>query len=181
MYELIANPSLFAVWERVFDNEAIDWEQVFEGFASTVDFPGVLYYRKLAAAFPQAKVILSIRDGESWYRSMSATIGSPELQERTAQNPDVVRFFAKAAAAAERETGLKLLDQSETDSRKIIARFNAFNEQVKRDIRPERLLIFNVSEGWAPLCNFLRVGVPTTPFPNTNSAAELRANRSRTD
>ena len=52
--------------------------------------------------------------------------------------------------------------------------YNDWVSEVKRTVPPERLLIFNVKEGWNPLCKFLDLPVPNQPFPNTNDSKMIK-------
>ena len=57
-----------------------DWDAVFEGFQSTTDYPACTYWRELAAFYPDASLILTVRDADSWFDSVSETIFSPQMQ-----------------------------------------------------------------------------------------------------
>ena len=160
------------LWEAVRDGEKPDWEAMFAGFASAVDMPTSLYYRRLSLAYPQTKIILTVRDAASWYRSAVATVwaaaplgqaGAPGAAERT----------ARVKAATIREVGFDILEDPRNEPL-TTALFDRYSAQVKRDIPPERLLIFDVGNGWEPLCAFLGVPVPQTPFPRENAAAEFQ-------
>lgn len=159
------------LWERAMDGETPDWETIFAGFAAAVDMPAHLYYRKLARAYPRAQVILTVRDPASWYRSSTATVWAPTGQRRAPEG-DGGRA-AKLRSATIRELGFDLLEDPANEA-VTTALFNRYNEQVKHDIPPERLLVFDVSDGWAPLCAFLGVPAPQTPFPSENPTAEFQ-------
>jgi hypothetical protein len=160
-----------ALWERAMDGEEPDWEAMFAGYSSAVDMPTHLYYRKLSRTYPQAKVILTVRDAASWYRSSAATVWAAAPPGPT-RPPDRLDRAAKMKAASIREVGFDVLEDPRNEPL-TMALFNRYSEQVKRDVTTERLLVFAVSEGWEPLCNFLGVPVPQTPFPRENAAAEF--------
>jgi hypothetical protein len=155
------------LWRRVDEGEPPDWEAIFAGFSSAVDVPTCLYYRKLATAYPQAKVILTVRDPAAWYRSANATVVVGQ-----ARAPGGVAQAARQKATTLREVGIDPLEDLSNEPL-TIALFNRYNEQVKRDIAPERLLVLDVQEGWEPLCGFLGVPVPGSPFPQTNSTDQF--------
>jgi hypothetical protein len=159
------------LWEAVRDGEAPDWEAIFAGYSSAVDMPACLYYRKLAFGYPQAKVILTVRDPISWYRSSIATVWAAQPPGQPSARRGTDRA-AKLKAATIREVGFNVLEDP-TDEPLTTALFDRYSEQVKRDVPPERLLVFDVREGWAPLCAFLGVPVPQTPFPRENATAEF--------
>jgi hypothetical protein len=57
----------------------------------------------------------------------------------------------------------------------MLDRFHRHNEDVKASVPPDRLLVYEVSQGWGPLCEFLGVPVPDTAFPQVNSTEEFQA------
>ena len=63
------------------------------------------------------------------------------------------------------------------DRAHAMAVFRAHTAEVRRTISPDRLLVYDVAEGWEPLCAFLGVAVPDTPFPYTNTTAEFQEAR----
>ena len=165
--------ALKAKWMRVvFDSGAPDWDAVFDGYRATVDWPSCAYYRELADHYPDAKVILTVRDADRWYESTQATIftgrqADTELAERT---DDWGRMV------------FKLINQdtfggNTRDRDHCIAVYRAHNEAVKRTIPPERLLVYEVGEGWEPLAAFLGVPVPDAPFPQANTTEEFQSRR----
>ena len=156
-----------ALWPRADEGATPDWEAIFAGFSSAVDVPTCLYYRKLAIAYPQAKVILTVRDPAAWYHSAKATIAVGQ-----ARAPGGAEQAAKQRTITIREVGLDLLEDLSNEPL-TIALFNRYTEQVKRDIALERLLVFDVKEGWEPLCGFLGAPVPKAPFPRTNSTGQF--------
>jgi len=160
------------LWEAARDGERPDWEAMFAGFSSAVDMPACLYYRKLSLAYPRAKIILTVRDPASWYRSAVATVWAPAPAGQ-AGAPGAAERAAKLRGATIREVGFDILEDPRNEAL-TTALFSRYSEQVKRDIPPQRLLLFDVRTGWEPLCTFLGVPVPQTPFPSENSAAEFQ-------
>ena len=171
MFELIANPGQGAIWERVFDGGDVDWDSVYGEYRSAVDAPTCYFYRELAMAYPEAKVILTVREPESWWRSARATTASEANLARFAASP-LAGFFTKAVASL-LERGSQ--PDAPADRDEAMSWFNRHTENVRRTIPPERLLTFEVSEGWAPLCQFLDVPLPSEPFPRTNSTGDFLA------
>lgn len=160
------------LWERAMDGENPDWEAIFTGFSAAVDMPTCLYYRKLSLAYPQAGVILTVRDPASWYRSSIATVWADEPSRQAGASGGGARA-ARLRAANLREVGFNILEDPRNEIL-TTGLFNRYSEQVKHDIPPERLLVFDVGEGWEPLCAFLGVAVPETPFPRENASAEFQ-------
>jgi hypothetical protein len=141
-----------------------DWDKVFEDFESTTDYPACTYWRELAEYYPDAKVVLTIRDADTWFDSVSQTIFSEELQGSLAGSPAETMMNGTIFDAF----GDKVKDRAfMTDW------FERRNQNVIDSVDPERLLVFSPKEGWAPLCSFLGVPVPEGPFPRVNSRDEL--------
>ncbi|WP_112062592.1 sulfotransferase family protein [Hyphomonas pacifica] len=143
-----------------------DFGAIYQGYVAAVDWPTAAFWRELAAAFPEAKIILSSRSPESWYGSISETILA------SVNIPDEAPPHVKAWLQMVR----KVLDRSLGTSREkddVIAAFVAHEAAVKAEIPAERLLVHEAKDGWAPLCEFLGVAVPDTPYPRTNSKEEF--------
>jgi hypothetical protein len=156
------------IWDRAANGERIGWEALFEEYQSAVDFPAAAFYRELAEYYPNAKVILTVRDSHRWLKSFNDTIRHPisePLPDRLAVWGEMVR---KAVLN-------RVFDGKVADDAHVVASYERHNVMVKRTIPPVRLLVYEVSQGWGPLCEFLRVPVPDEPFPKLNSTAEWRA------
>jgi hypothetical protein len=141
-----------------------DWEAIFDGFGSTTDYPACTYWRELAAYYPSAKVVLTVRDPDSWFDSVSETIFSGQMRDSLAGTP--VEAMMNGAIFAAFEGRVK-------DRAFMTDWFSRRNQQVIDALPPERLLVFSPKEGWNPLCDFLGVPVPSRPFPRVNSRDEL--------
>lgn len=168
MSELILHPETAPLWERAAAGEPVDWEEVLAGYRATVDWPACHFYRELAARYPAARVILTLRDPQSWFRSTQATILSNEHLEAVEERP-MAGFVNRAI--------LPMFDGRPHDREHAIAVFEHHNAQVRRAIAPERLLVYEVAEGWEPLCRFLGVPVPREPFPRANTTEDFRRGR----
>jgi hypothetical protein len=164
MAELIADLSRLPQWLRAADG-APDWEAVFAGFTATVDYPGCTYWRELAAFYPDAKVLLTVRDADDWFDSAQATIFSRPMRARIAGSP-MEGFFQKAVL---RDFGDRLDDRAF-----MTAAFERHNAAVRSAVPSERLLVYEVGEGWPRLCEFLGVPMPEAPFPRVNSREEMQ-------
>jgi hypothetical protein len=164
MAELIADLSRLPEWLRTLDGTP-DWEAVFAGFTATVDYPGCTYWRELAELYPDAKVLLTVRDPDDWFDSTQATIFSPPMRARIAGSP-MAAFFQEAVF---RDFGDRIDDRAF-----MTAAFERHNAAVRSSVPPERLLVYEVGEGWPRLCEFLGVPVPSAPFPRVNSREEMR-------
>ncbi|MEP7317269.1 MAG: sulfotransferase family protein [Panacibacter sp.] len=180
MAELFNHPEELIHFEKAEKGEDADWDTLFEGYQSAVDYPVTRYYKQLMKKYPDAKMIHTYREPESWYQSASQTIiwaskpsfgrilkmmlklpFSPGLRK---QMP-ILKFNGKLI---ESEFGK---DYKNKDS--VIDFYNRHNEDVLQTVPKEKLLVFDPKQGWAPLCNFLGVPVPQTPFPQTNKRDEF--------
>lgn len=183
MFEVMEKPDRVRLWHRIGGGERPDWAEVFAGYHATVDWPGAAYWRELADAFPQAKLILTIRDPHRWYDSAFKTIfGFPMRRHGWLEHQafTMVRKLNPSAAEVpmmldrviwDRVFDGRMFDGSDADRAYAIERFHRHTEEVKAYVPQDRLLIFDVAEGWEPLCAFLGLPVPDEPFPRINDAA----------
>lgn len=166
MVEVFKNPAAPGWWyEAGLDPQHADWAKIFAGFAATVDWPNATYYKELADAYPDAKVILTERDPDVWFESTQATIFKDDIP------PDVEAPFPKML----RKVVYELFDARMHDRNHVISVYLAHNARVRETIAPERLLVYEVAQDWAPLCDFLGVAVPAQAMPKVNSREEFAA------
>ncbi len=175
MSELMQNPQHWPTWERVFDEQPINWEDIYKDYLAAVDTPNDAFYRELAAFYPEAKLILTVRDPDSWYRSVSATVWSDEVQSRLLRGGPLAGVMTKLVAYYTKHTGLQIGPGRMPTREQAIADFTRHNDAVRREFSPERLLVYEAKQGWEPLCKFLNVPVPDAPFPRTNTTEEFQA------
>jgi hypothetical protein len=149
-------------WVRAKAGEPVDFRRFFRRYRATVDWPACEFYRELMAAFPDAKVLLNVREPEEWYDSMIDTLW---VIQRVLPwwFPGVARKLHDDIVWNARFNG------EFPDRAKSIAVYRAHLEEVRRTVPPERLLVYSVKEGWKPLCDFLGRPVPEhVPFPRLN-------------
>ena len=169
MFEVRDDPTQLKNWEAASRGEKMDWSQVFTGYKSQVDWPGARYWRELVKHFPRAKVILSVRDPSAWYDSVQATI-APFLAARGKHaSPHVNAICEMAHHAIE----VQVFDGRLSDRDHAIRVFRDHIAAVQSEIPSHRLLTFDLHSGWRPLCDFLQVEMPNSPFPKTNSSKEF--------
>lgn len=142
-----------------------DWNAVFDGFASTVDYPTATYWRELAEFYPDAKVVLSVRDADSWYDSVRETIFS---------EANISRFDAGPAAEFMNAAVVGAFRNHLDDRQYMVDYFNRWRDNVIASLPPERLLVFEARQGWEPLCAFLGAPVPQEPYPRVNSKSDIK-------
>ncbi|MCA8891715.1 MAG: hypothetical protein KDA56_07835 [Hyphomonas sp.] len=151
-----------------------DFDAIYKGYSSAVDWPSAAFWKELADYYPDAKIILSSRSAESWYSSISETIltavWAPENWP-----PQAVEWFKMVSRVLERSFGgAKTKDE-------LIANFLAHEAEVKAAIPADRLLVHSAKDGWDPLCAFLGVPVPDGDYPRTNSKEEFFQHMTKAD
>lgn len=164
MVEVFMHQDTMPLWVAAGQGKA-DWDAIFRDYRAMVDFPGCKFYRELAEHYPDAKVLHSVRDPDAWFDSTQATIFAPSSMAE--DPPEPFRAFFHMVVGDLRD---KLHDRTA-----MIDYFRRHDEEVRRTIPKERLLVYEVSQGWAPLCEFLGAPVPDAPFPSVNSREEFRA------
>ena len=163
MKELLAKPAQLALWRSVARGDKPDWDLVFAGYRCAVDWPSAFFWRELSAFYPRAKVLLTVRDAESWYASMNKTI-LKTLREST--DPDSVSI----KLIAERVFGGRLDDRAHA-----ITVYENNTAEVQAAFDGDRLLTYYLGDGWEKLCRFLGKPIPDMPFPRSNSTEEFNA------
>jgi hypothetical protein len=172
MMEVFPRPDHVAMWHRLAFTESMDWDLLFRDFTATVDWPAARWWREIAAHYADAKVLLSVRDEEGWYKSMIDTIYQPMKWPVPDGVPEIVRLQNEMARRAILGD---TFDNRFEDKAHAIEVFRRHNQEVRDTIDPGRLLVFDVREGWAPLCRFLEVPIPDEPFPRLNDTASTQA------
>ncbi len=173
MYEVRDHPDQLPFWQAAARGELPDWDDVFADYRSCVDWPSARFWREIAAHYPDAKVLLTLRDAESWFDSVHATI-YPSIRSWREREPGHARDMMEMAEkiVVTQAFGGRLDDRDHA-----LAVYRRHEEEVRDTIAPERLLAYDVSQGWEPLCAFLQVPVPDTPFPRINTGEEFRKQR----
>jgi Sulfotransferase domain len=173
------NKSHLNFWRKVANSPpgaTQDWQQVFAKYQATVDNPGCCVWRELPAAYPGAKVLLTLhpRGAEAWYESTIDTIYFTENMWQFKVLEWLTPFGRKFGDMSRKLIWERSLQGTMSDKAKAIARYNAYADEVKAAVPAEKLLVFKVDQGWAPLCAFLGVPQPATEFPNMNDRAAIK-------
>ncbi|MGV9382402.1 sulfotransferase family protein [Nonomuraea sp. NPDC003707] len=163
MKELFAAPAHAREWLRVADGGKPDWKRLLNGFTSTIAWPAAFYWRELAAAFPEAKVLLIVRDPASWYASMSRTLyrTRPAGQETAVRDQVIEKIVWQGTFSGRFEDRDHAMDV-----------YRAHLDEVRAAVPPGRLVEVEPSHGWEPLCAALGVDVPDRPFPVANTTGD---------
>lgn len=165
MVEVFMHPESMALWVDAAEGRA-DWDLIFKDYQSAVDYPTAGYWRQIADHYPDAKVLHTVRDPDRWFESTQATIFSPQNQAAVGAGGDDMRsrFFSGFMGP---------MREHLADRAYMTDYFARHTEEVKATIAPDRLLIYEVGEGWGRLCEFLGVPVPNEPYPSENSRQEF--------
>jgi len=167
MEEVLHNqPEQMPLWAAAVNGQP-DWQAIYQGYESAVDWPTAGFFRELSAAYPSARFVLTHRSPESWAESFSHTIYKL-LAERD-QAPPEMHAWLDMVIGVVTKTGFP----GGLDKAGLMRAFTAHNDAVKAAIPADQLLVYQVKDGWGPLCAFLDVPVPTDPFPRSNHRAEF--------
>ncbi len=165
MIEMFERPDQIEGWTAAIDGEPTDWNALLADFTAIVDFPGGLYWREIAAANPDAPILLSSRPADEWYRSASNTIFLSF--DRTPPH------IAPWMDAVKRSLHERFSDDFE-NADAMIAAYEKHNAEVRAEVPADRLIDWTPSDGWGPICAALGKPVPEEPFPVTNTTSEFR-------
>ncbi len=166
MMEVFAHPEQLPSWHAAARGRMPDWHELLKGYVAAVDWPSAAFWPELAEAFPDALVLLSVRDADAWWKSAGGTI-FPALEHAT--SPEWRAMIDDLFAAR--------FTSAYADRDAAIAAFERNNARVRERIPARRLLEWRAGDGWAPICRALGVPVPAEPFPHVNTTAEFNARR----
>src|SRR5579872_721193 len=168
MAELFRRPERAPLWQAAAEGKPVDWQEIFAGYDATVDWPGAAFYGQILQSYHEARVILTVRDAETWYRSVVSTIHRPHRPRPDEELDPVSR--ANRAIIWRGIFGGDFADRS-----RAIAAYRRHIEEVRDTVPADRLLVYDVRDGWDPLCRFLELPVPTNvSFPHLNDRRTFR-------
>ena len=165
MTEVIEHPRTAVDWLQVLHGGHARWSDLLSGYGACLDWPSMAFWRELSDFYPDAKILLSVRDSDDWWESISQTVlaSAPTRQSsRTPWDLMVVELFER-----------KFVGRHPTREQ-AIEEFNRHNQEVREHIPSERLIEWSLGDGWEPLCEALGVPVPTNDFPHLNTSQEYR-------
>jgi hypothetical protein len=152
---------------RSWRGEKVNWNRFFRRYNAVVDWPTCVFYKDLMQEYPEAKILLNVRDPESWYDSMVETIWAIQRAFPWWFPPNVRKIHDEIIWNGNFKGVFE-------DREKTIQLYKDWIEEVKRNVPAGRLLVYNVREGWQPLCDFLEVPVPDRPFPRINNRKSFK-------
>jgi hypothetical protein len=172
MQSVLTNPRNIVRWTAIMEGNPPDWDSVFEGYGAAVDWPASVYYQDLMIKYPEAKVILTVRDPQRWHQSILTTIY--QVGKGVSGGIWLIPLLNHFFNALQKAVWTGIFQDRLDDRDFAIEAFNRHIEAVKQAVPPDRLLIFEAAQGWGPLCAFLGVPVPNTPYPHLNEGKWMR-------
>lgn len=155
-------------WGEAYAGTLPDWHVFFDGYVASVDWPAAPFWRELSAAFPDAPILLSVRDVDAWWKSASRTIFIA-----------LATYFAPTAEDnGWTRMGRGMMEHFSPewfDEASAKAAYLAYNEHVRATAPAGRLVEWTAGDGWEPLCGALGLDVPDRPFPHVNKEADTRS------
>lgn len=182
MKELLVNPEKLPFWLELEQSRTTDWDKLYDGYQASVDFPGYPYYKEQMEKYPDAKVILTVRPFDKWYASVESTVwkaGPQNLPEKLGMmwkmliNPRV-RKVVQCIKMFKRVFFAKQMQGKFTDKAFAEKLWNDHIEEVKAHVPVDKLLIYDVRDGWEPLCKFLDKPIPAEPLPHLNKKENFK-------
>lgn len=168
MWEVRERPDAPTVWADAYEGRLPNWSAFFDDYRATVDWPAAPFWREISAVFPDALILLSVRDADGWWKSASSTIF-----------PAVATYFAPDAPADDwTRMGRAMMSSFSPDwqdESAAKAAYLAHNDDVRASAPPERFVEWHVGDGWGPLCDALALDIPAHPFPHVNTTTQFRA------
>ena len=168
-------------WRKALEGDG-DWEEIFEGKESIADWPGGYHWRELMDVYPDAKVMLSVRDADSWVRSMHNTIAAIWFGDNLMHHLAMAQYHIDPLYASwidvlgDMWTKADIMMAGRDDADTMAADMNRWNQEIIDTVPSERLLVWYPTDGWEPLCEFLEVPVPDGPVPNVNDTENFQKN-----
>lgn len=174
-YVFLGRPQLIRAWIAANRSpETADWDQLLAGFNSGVDLPVAAFWREIYAHDPELKVVLSVRDENAWYDSIRQTVfmwavpSHPRLTQLGGRFLKATSGWLPPYPALGTEVMVDRVFDGKLDRENAIQTYRKHNADVIATIPPDQLLVWRASDGWEPLCAFLGVPVPDSPFPRLN-------------
>jgi len=183
MKVLLVNPDQLHYWKQLDETGDTDWDGLYNGYDATVDFPCYPWYKKHMKRYPDAKVILTVRDFESWYKSVSSTVYTAGPQTPG----EKIKMMGKLLTDARARKVVKCIKffKNYFFKKKLQGRFGDKEfarkfwddhiAEVKATVPADKLLVYDVRDGWDPLCNFLGLPIPSEPLPHLNKKENFKA------
>lgn len=171
MESVIGNPEVITTFDKAYNGGKVNWDELFgDEYQAAVDFPTCMFYKELMELYPDAKVLLNLRDADKWYESVYETI----WKFHSSKTHEGTFGGAQLASKLDKMIWDGFFEGQLENKERTIEIYNKHIAEVKRVVPSDKLLVFNVKEGWEPLCKFLGVEVPDTSFPRANRRKEMK-------
>jgi hypothetical protein len=166
--DVIAKPADPPLWRAAIRGEPPEWQQIYDGYVATTDWPGAAFWKELSDFYPKSLILLSYRRSTAeWFDSVKGTIEA--LMTRPSDSSeDEWHVMAQELLRAK-------FVPAPFDRREAELAYERHNDLVRSTIAPSRLVEWVPGDGWEPLCRALERAVPDLPFPHQNTRAEYEA------
>lgn len=165
MAEVFEHPDHVAIWHQAANGEDVDWQELFREYVAGVDWPVCAFAVELSVIYPDALILLSVRDFESWWESASTTI-FPTSQQAEGEWKLMISTLFHNKFTSELE-----------DKEACRVAFERHYENVRQNIPASRIVEWHPGDGWDPVCKALHLPIPDEPFPHRNTKEEFLKRR----
>ncbi|OUR71184.1 hypothetical protein A9Q78_10295 [Methylophaga sp. 41_12_T18] len=163
MVSLAEHPEHLALWQAAAQGDDANWPALFNGYSAVTDWPASAFYKQLMQAYPEAKVLLSSRDSESWFKSCQATI-FPKILSTEGDWGEMIRSVVFNSFCDDLE-----------DRDRCIAAYEQHNEEVRNYVPADRLIEWQPGNDWQALCAGLKLAEPDQAYPYINKTKDFLA------
>jgi hypothetical protein len=160
-----------------------DWDEIFEGKESEVDWPASYHWRELIEVYPDAKVLLSVRDADSWVRSMQNTINQIAFGNGLLHHLSWAQYAIDPIYSAWIDLMLEMMWSergamagTNGEPAAMADAMERWNQTVIDTVPSDRLLVWDPKDGWEPICELLEAPVPDQPVPRVNDTENFQKN-----
>ncbi|KAJ7106865.1 P-loop containing nucleoside triphosphate hydrolase protein [Mycena crocata] len=185
MFAVLEDPAQIDLWMAAINAKFLrqgtpygrkEWDSLVGHCEALTDCPSILFAKELIATYPEAKVILTLRDPDRWWQSYNASIAALARTKRASFAEWLDQRGPGRMLAFSRVVQTMMFGPLATDipADEAKARMVAHYAEVRSLVPKDRLLEYNVGEGWERLCAFLGDDVPDVEFPHTNDAESFR-------
>lgn len=176
MSSVLGNPRAISFWDGALEYGNDDWHGYFSEYVACVDSPSAYFWKELMEAYPDAKILLSLRDVDSWWNSMNNTVLQREAVSNKAgftKNQKNGRDMMESWGKMIEKIATAKFPARDLSEQEMKRAFSLFNDEVKESIPTNKLIIWELGQGWLPLCMGLGVDIPDIPFPHLNKTSDF--------
>lgn len=171
MRDVIERPGQAELFSQAAADPRFDWEQIYGDYTATIDWPGSAFWRELAEAYPDAKVVLTVHDPEDWFDSW------PAISYRSWLDRPSDSFGSAWRTMRQRVIVERCLGGQPHDPERVATAYRRHTDAVEAAVPHHRLLVHELGQGWQPLCGFLGRPVPDQPFPHVDDQTAVLSRR----